>query len=64
MYVEGVTYYINWQKFRPGTCLFIPCLNCTEAKRTVSEVTDRLQINVLMKTVVQEGVQGLRIWRM
>lgn len=63
MLVEGVKYEINWQKFRPGTSIFIPCLNPASAKTQVLAVTKRLRINILMKVVLQDGIRGLRVWR-
>jgi hypothetical protein len=67
MIIEGVTYEIEWQKFRRGTSIFIPCLDCAEAKKAVQAVFARLRIrrkDVLIKVVIVEGIRGLRIWRL
>jgi hypothetical protein len=63
MQVEGVTYEVNWKAFRRGTSLFIPCLEPRRAKPQVLEVTDRLNIKILVKVVIEDGIRGLRIWR-
>ena len=63
MQVETVTYQVNWQKFRPGYSIFIPCLHPAEAKKEVLKVTRRLKIEVLIKVTIEEGIRGLRIWR-
>lgn len=63
MLVEGVKYDIDWRKFRPGTSIFIPCLNTSKAKRSVAEVCGRLRIKILVQPVLVEGIKGLRIWR-
>lgn len=63
MLVEGVKYEIDWRKFRPGTSIFIPCLNRTKAKRSVAEVCGRLRIKILTQGVIVDGIKGLRIWR-
>lgn len=64
MLIDKVEYEINWKNFTRGRSIFIPCLNCDTAKEKVMEVMNRLQINVLAKRVVVDGVQGLRIWRL
>jgi len=46
-----------------GYSIFIPCLDQDAAKKEVLRVTKRLKIDVLIKTVLEEGVRGLRIWR-
>lgn len=64
MQVAGVTYRINWGKFRRGYSIFIPCLDCHLAKKEVLQVTKRLKVKVLIKHVIEGSVQGLRIWRL
>lgn len=64
MRIEGVTYEVEWKKFRKGMNIFIPCLNPKVAKPQVLEVMKRLRLKVLIKVVVQDGIRGLRIWRM
>jgi hypothetical protein len=64
MQVEGVSYNVNWKAFKRGSSIFIPCLDCKRGKKTVQEVLKRLQIKALFKTVIEDGIQGLRIWRL
>lgn len=64
MIVEKVQYEINWGKFRRGASFFIPCLNPVQAKRTILEVTKRLKYKVLFKVVIEDGVRGLRVWKL
>jgi hypothetical protein len=63
MIVEGVSYQISWRKFRRGTSIFIPCLDGIKAKEEVMVVLKRLRIKVVLKVSIEEGVRGLRIWR-
>lgn len=63
MQVEGVTYEVNWRKFRRGTSIFIPCLEPRRARPQVLEVTERLNLKVLVKVCIEGGIRGLRIWR-
>ena len=64
MQVEKVSYKIDWRQFRRGYSFFIPCLNPKQAKAEVLRTTKRLQMEVLMKTVIEDGIRGLRIWRL
>lgn len=64
MLVEKVSYNINWKNFRRGYSFFIPCLNPKEAKKEILRTTNRLKMQVLMRTVIEEGIRGLRVWRL
>jgi len=64
MQVEKVSYRINWKMFRKGYSFFIPCLNPKEAKKTIMQTMRRFKYNVLTKEVIEDGVRGLRIWRL
>lgn len=60
--IEGVEYSINWEKFRPGASVFIPCRNCMEAKKIIDPVMARRGVKPLYKIVAVEGIKGLRVW--
>jgi hypothetical protein len=64
MQVEGVTYDVNWKAFKKGTDIFIPCLDPRAAKTQLLVVTKRLKLNVLIKVTIQDGIRGLRVWRL
>jgi hypothetical protein len=63
MKIERVWYQVDWAKFRKGHSFFVPCIDVEEAKYEVLRVTGRLEIDVIMKVVVEDGVKGLRVWR-
>ena len=63
MLVEKISYNVNWKNFKVGYSIFIPCLDPDAAKKDILRVTKRLKIEVVFKTVINEGVKGLRIWR-
>lgn len=63
MKIETVTYRINWEKFRPGYSFFVPCIDTKTAKQTILDVAHRLRMEVIMRTVIEDGVKGLRVWR-
>lgn len=64
MRVSGVSYEIDWSTFTKGTSITIPCVDPVGAEKEVKQVTDRLRMEVLTKVVIEDGVKGLRVWRM
>jgi len=64
MVIEGVTYEVNWRAFRKGTSLFFPCLDYPRARAQLVVVTKRLRLKVLVKPTIEQGIRGLRVWRM
>lgn len=63
MKVHGINFEIDWSKFKPGRSFFIPCLDLEAAKKQVKAVAKRLQYSVEMRGVIEDGVKGLRVWR-
>lgn len=64
MKVHGISFEIDWAKFKPGRTFFIPCLDTEAAKKEVLRVVKRLQYSVEMKGVIEGGIKGLRVWRL
>ena len=63
MKIESVSYRINWKKFKKGYSFFVPCIDAAEAKEVVLRTTKRLKLDVVMRVEIQDGVKGLRVWR-
>jgi len=63
MLVEKVSYNVNWKQFKRGYSFFIPCLDPKVARRELFVTTKRLKLKVLTKVTIEEGIQGLRVWR-
>lgn len=63
MQVEGVNYDVNWARFREGTSIFIACLDPKRAREEIDPVLKRLRMRVIIKITLEEGIRGLRIWR-
>ncbi len=63
MEVERVKYQINWKGFKAGTSFFIPCLSPTPARQKIVKETKRLKYKVVTKVVIDDGVRGIRVWR-
>jgi hypothetical protein len=38
-------------------------LDTTEAKKEILRVTKRLKIEVFIKISIEEGIKGLRVWK-
>lgn len=64
MLVEKVNYQIDWAKFSVGSSFFIPCLNPIKARDEILPVLRRLKYEVVHKVVIEDGVQGIRVWRL
>lgn len=64
MQIEKVNYEINWKAFKRGTSIFFPCLDPKRAEAQLMVVLNRLRIKVLVKVVIEDGIRGLRVWRM
>lgn len=63
MLVQGLSFDVDWAKFKPGRTFFIPCLDIESAKKDVNQVCKRLRYKIEMRGVIEGGVKGLRIWR-
>lgn len=63
MEVEKISYQIDWLKFKPGSSFFIPCLDTAKAKQKIARTLTRLKYDFVLKVVIEDGVQGVRAWR-
>lgn len=63
MKIESVSYRINWKRFKKGYSFFVPCIDPEAARKTIAQVTRRLKVEVVTKVTIEEGVKGLRVWR-
>lgn len=46
-----------------GSSFFIPCVGVTEGKERIERKMKRLNYNVLVKIVIEDGIRGIRVWR-
>ncbi len=63
MKVENLTYQINWKAFKAGASFFIPCLKPPQARAIILTETSRHKYKVVTKIVIEDGVRGIRVWR-
>jgi hypothetical protein len=46
-----------------GYSFFIPCIDCDKAKKSIQAIAKKQKSNIVMKVVIEEGVRGIRVWR-
>lgn len=63
MKIETVTYRLDWGKFRVGHSFFVPCIDHKAARAEIKRITKRLSISVVTKVTIEDGIKGLRVWR-
>lgn len=62
MEIEGINYELNWSNFTRGYSFFIPCLDLKAARLTILRAAQERRIDTFASIVIEDGVQGLRIW--
>jgi hypothetical protein len=63
MFVDGVYYSVNWMEFTVGSSFFVPCLRDAAAQEYLKRKMARLGYAVAIKVVIEDGIRGLRVWR-
>lgn len=61
--ILGQPLLIRWEKFKPGTSFFVPCIDRRLTQRFVTAEAKRMGFEVICKQVVEKGKYGLRVWR-
>jgi hypothetical protein len=61
---NGVDYQVKWAEFTPGASLFIPAIDTESAIKALKKESERLEFEFVHKVVVEDGVLGVRIWRL
>jgi|TARA_R110000803_G_scaffold30604_3_gene68910 hypothetical protein len=64
MLTNGTDYQIDWPNFKPGASIFIPVVDIESALKAIQKESDRLEFKYVHKVVIEEGVQGIRVWRL
>ena len=64
MQIESVTYKFDWGKFRKGQSFFVPCIDHKAARKELKRITKRLKIELITKVTIEDGIKGLRVWRL
>jgi len=61
---NGVNYQIDWPAFKPGSSIFIPAIDTESAIKAIQKESERLEFQFVHKVVIEEGVKGIRVWRL
>ena len=61
---NGVDYQIKWTEFKPGSSMFTPAIDLTSALAAIKRESHRLEFEFTHKIVVEDGIQGIRVWRL
>jgi len=64
MIVEQISYELDWKAFKRGTSFFVPCLDGRKVKRETKAYFAKHNIATVSKIVIENGIKGLRVWRM
>ena len=63
MVVEKVEYKVNWKAFKKGYSFFIPCLDPPRCRPSIAKEIKKLNYKVVTKVTIDDGVRGIRVWR-
>ena len=62
--IHGIVFDIQWDKFEPHSSFFIPCLNDRKAKKLLYAECRKRRLQVRIKTVTENRIRGIRVWRL
>lgn len=60
---DGVRFVIDWDRFRVGDSVFIPCVNVKLAHKQVLNIFDRHGWSLRIHVSTEHNILGVRIWR-
>jgi hypothetical protein len=61
---DGVPIILHWSELAVGASFFIPCINTTKCKQQLRRITNRKNFQVEINVVIENGMLGVRLWRM
>ena len=64
MLSNGVDYQIIWPEFKPGSSIFIPAIDIKATLDDIKKESKRLDFQFVHKIVVEDGIKGIRVWRL
>lgn len=64
MITNGLDYQINWVDFHPGSSMFLPAIDTKAAVIALKKEAERLEFEFVHKIVIEDGVKGVRVWRL
>lgn len=64
MLTNGVHVVVLWKEFKPGASIFIPSVDVTETINAIKRESKRLEFQFVHKVVIENGIRGVRVWRL
>lgn len=64
MLTNGTDYQIDWPRFKPGSSIFIPAIDTKAAIDAIKRESKRLEFEYALKVVIEDGIKGVRVWRL
>lgn len=63
MWSDRVEFVIPWDNFTLGTSIFIPSMDPNRTLRAFRKEAQDHGVTFVFRFVVENGTQGLRVWR-
>jgi len=63
LHPDGVQVVVDWDGFRVGMSIFVPCINTTLAIDQTKRITSQKGWEIKAQTCIENGHLGVRIWR-
>jgi len=64
MQIHGIQFEVLWDEFKLYSSFFIPCLDVKLARKIIRENCRRKKFKVRIKTVTENKLRGVRVWRL
>jgi hypothetical protein len=61
---DGVRIVVDWDKFKPGASVFIPCINTAKAIEHLTRAARITRKDIEQRVRVEDGKYGVRVWRL
>ena len=60
---DGLRFDIDWERFTPGTSIFLPAVNTYKAVAQIRRAANLESKQIEYRVVIEGGRYGVRIWR-
>lgn len=61
---HGTRVTIKWSAFAVGSSFFVPGVHQEDLARQLRAETNRMNLKVLIRKVVENNILGVRVWRL
>lgn len=65
VYITGVEYFVDWKRLHVGASFFIPTIATSkQVEEALKPIARHLDITLAVRTRVEYGRYGSRVWRL